>query len=264
MKVLLLKEPREGEHGPDPYIKELASYGHTADLIPVLSFTFVSDNELSERLFQPERFGGLIFSSPRAVKAVKMCLEKHRHQWDTVKDKWNSKSIYVVGKTTASLVVDLGLKPVGEDTGTADALSSLIVQRESSDVLPLFFPCGSIKREDLPTALKENNVPLDALTVYQTSEHPDLQKNITDYFSQQGVPVSVAFFSPSGVKFCVDLVKRLARSQLAQIKFVSIGPSTADALRSHGLTVSCCAEKPTAKHLATAISQTLQTPTPDL
>lgn len=98
------------------------------------------------------------------------------------------------------VVVDLGLKPVGEDTGTADALSSLIIQskcyshytgtwtldsvmlalvllwlscgcvivfytEESSDVLPLFFPCGSIKREVLPTALRENSETISSHSV---------------------------------------------------------------------------------------------------
>ncbi|CAM4712626.1 unnamed protein product [Leuciscus chuanchicus] len=260
MKVLLLKEPRESENEEDPYIKELASYGHTATLIPVLSFKFVSLNELLERLFQPERFAGLIFTSPRAVEAVKMCLDSHTHthKWDAVKDEWKAKSVYVVGKATASLVADLGLCPLGEETGTADSLSLLILQRENRESLPLFFPCGSIKREVLPTVLRNNRVPLETLTVYQTSEHPDLQNNITDYFTQQGIPASVAFFSPSGVTFCLDLLKRLSGSQLEQIKFAAIGPTTADALESHGLTVRCCAEKPTAKHLATAIARALQ------
>ncbi|XP_043087190.1 uroporphyrinogen-III synthase isoform X5 [Puntigrus tetrazona] len=204
MKVLLLKEPRESETEADPYIQELASCGHTASLIPVLSFRLVSLEELSERLLQPERFGGLIFTSPRAVEAVQTCLHSLTHKWDAVKDKWNEKSVYVVGKATASL-----------------------------------------------------DIPLETLTVYQTSEHPDLQNNVTDYFTRQGVPASVAFFSPSGVKFCLDLVKRLSGSQLEKIKFASIGPTTADALRSHGLPVSCCAEKPTAKHLAAAITHAL-------
>ncbi|XP_043087191.1 uroporphyrinogen-III synthase isoform X6 [Puntigrus tetrazona] len=193
MKVLLLKEPRESETEADPYIQELASCGHTASLIPVLSFRLVSLEELSERLLQPERFGGLIFTSPRAVEAVQTCLHSLTHKWDAVKDKWNEKSVYVVGKATASL---------GEAGGT----------------LPLFFPCGSIKREVLPTALRNQHIPLETLTVYQTSEHPDLQNNVTDYFTRQGVPASVAFFSPSGVKFCLDLVKRLSGSQLEKIK----------------------------------------------
>ncbi|XP_036378520.1 uroporphyrinogen-III synthase [Megalops cyprinoides] len=261
MNVLLLKEPREGESGPDPYIKELASYGHKATLIPVLAFKFVSLNVLSDRLFQPEKHGGLIFTSPRAVEAVRMCLDANnrREEWiRAVKEKWNAKSIYVVGKATAALVRELGLDPQGEDTGTAEVLSHLILEKEDASVLPLFFPCGSIKREVLPTALRENGVPLETLTVYQTAQHPDLEKNLTDYFSEQGVPASIAFFSPSGVKFCLEVVRRLAGQKLNRIKFAAIGPTTADAMTAEGLSVGCTAEKPTAQHLAAGIAQALQ------
>lgn len=261
MNVLLLKEPRDGDSGPDPYMKELTSYGHKPTLIPVLSFKFVSLNALSDRLVQPEKHGGLIFTSPRAVEAVRMCLEgnNRREVWsNTVKDKWNEKSIYVVGKATAALVQELGLIPQGEETGNADVLSRFILEREDTSILPLFFPCGSIKREVLPTALRENGVPLETLTVYQTAEHPDLEKNLTDYFSEQGVPASIAFFSPSGVKFCLEVVRRLAGEKLNEIKFAAIGPTTADAMVAEGLRVSCSAEKPTAQDLAARIAQALQ------
>ncbi|XP_030610956.1 uroporphyrinogen-III synthase isoform X2 [Archocentrus centrarchus] len=261
MHVLLLKEPRDGESGSDPYIKELASHGHKATLVPVLSFKFVSLNSLSAKLFQPEKYGGLIFTSPRAVEAVKLCLdaEERREEWNkAVKDKWNTKSIYVVGKATASLVHNLGLNPLGADTGTAEVLSRLIIEREATNIPPLFFPCGSIKREVLPTALRENGVPLETLTVYQTAEHPDLEKNLTNYFTEQGIPASIAFFSPSGVKFCLEVVRRLSGEQLTQIRFAAIGPTTQDAMAADGLCVSCTAEKPTAEHLATAIAKALE------
>lgn len=259
MNVLLLKEPRESESGPDPYIKELAEYGHSATLIPVLSFKFVSLNVLSYKLFQPEKHGGLIFTSPRAVEAVKMCLESssRRSEWDAVKDQWNRKSVYVVGKATASLVEALGLTSCGEHSGTADVLSRLIIDRERPEIQPLLFPCGSLKREVLPTALRQNGIPLETLTVYQTAEHPDLEKNITHYFTKQGLPASIAFFSPSGVKFCLDTLKALAGTQLDQIKFAAVGPTTADALEAEGLRVSCTAEKPTPQHLAKGIAQAL-------
>ncbi|XP_034716548.1 uroporphyrinogen-III synthase [Etheostoma cragini] len=263
MHILLLKEPRDGESGPDPYIKELASHGHKATLIPVLSFKFVSLNTLSDKLFQPEEQGGLIFTSPRAVEAVKMCLEaeERREEWNSsVKDKWNTKSIYVVGKATAALVQSLGLKPLGEDAGTANVLSRLIIEREDKNIQPLFFPCGSIKREGLPTALRENGVPLETLTVYQTAEHPDLEKNLQNYFTEQGAPASIAFFSPSGVKFCLEVIQRLSGEQLTQIKFAAIGPTTQDEMTAAGLCVSCTAEKPTAEHLAAAIAKALQQP----
>ncbi|XP_037318863.2 uroporphyrinogen-III synthase [Pungitius pungitius] len=263
MHVLLLKEPRDVESGPDPYIKDLATHGHKATLIPVLSFKFVSLNTLSDKLFQPEKYGGLVFTSPRAVEAVKMCLEaeERREEWNSsIKEKWNSSSIYVVGKATAALVGNLGLKALGEDTGTADVLSRLIIEREDTNILPLFFPCGSIKREVLPTALKSNGVPLETLTVYQTAEHPDLEKNLKNYFTEQGAPASVAFFSPSGVKFCLEVVRRLSGDRLTQIKFAAIGPTTRDAMAAEGLRVCCTAEKPTAEHLAAAIAKALQQP----
>lgn len=261
MHVLLLKEPRGGDSVLDPYIKELASHGHKATLVPVLSFKFVSLNILSDKLFQPDKHGGLIFTSPRAVEAVKLCIEasERREEWkSSIKDKWNSKSIYVVGKATGELVQSLGLICQGEDTGTADVLSHFILQREHTDILPLFFPCGSIKREVLPNALRENGVPLETLTVYQTTQHPDLEKNLKNYFSEQGAPASIAFFSPSGVNFCLDLVRKLSGEHLSQIKFAAIGPTTADAMTAEGLCVSCSAEKPTAEHLSAGIAKALE------
>ncbi|KAF3704284.1 Uroporphyrinogen-III synthase [Channa argus] len=261
MHVLLLKEPRDGESAPDPYIKELASQGHKATLIPVLSFKFVSLNTLSNKLLQPEKYGGLVFTSPRAVEAVKKCLEagEGSEEWNnSVRDKWNTKSIYVVGKATAALVQNLGLNPLGEDTGTAEILSRIIIEREDTNSPPLFFPCGSIKREVLPTALRENGVPLETLTVYQTAEHPDLEKNLKNYFREQGIPASIAFFSPSGVNFCLEVVQRLSGEELRHIKFAAIGPTTQDAMIAKGLCVSCTAEKPSAEHLAAAIAKALQ------
>ncbi|KAJ8404823.1 hypothetical protein AAFF_G00332100 [Aldrovandia affinis] len=261
MNVLLLKEPRDGDSAPDPYIKELTSYGHKPTLIPVLSFKFVSLNTLYDRLIQPEKHGGLIFTSPRAVEAVRMCLDANnrREVWiNSIKDKWNEKSIYVVGKATAALVQDLGLIPQGEDAGTADVLSRFILEKEDTSVLQLFFPCGSIKREVLPAALRKNGLPLETLTVYETAQHPDLEKSLTDYFSEQGVPASIAFFSPSGVRFCLEVVRRLAGEKLNGIKFAAIGPTTAEAMAAEGLLISCSAEKPTAQHLAAGIAQTLR------
>ncbi|XP_061665635.1 uroporphyrinogen-III synthase isoform X2 [Syngnathoides biaculeatus] len=267
----------------------MALRGLQAALLPVLSFKFVSLNTLSDKLFQPEKHGGLIFTSPRAVEAAKMCLEGRREEWErSAKAKWDAKSVYVVGKATAALVRHLGLDPLGEDAGTAEVLSRVIIEREDTSIPPLFFPCGSIKREVLPTALRESGVPLETLTVYQTSAHPDVEKNLDNYFAAQGCPASVAFFSPSGVNFCLQTLRRLAGEQLAQIKvnvafdrhaefqpsvpdsqipitdkprlvqFAAIGPTTRDAMQAAGLSVSCTAEKPTAEHLAEAVSKALK------
>ncbi|XP_038629680.1 uroporphyrinogen-III synthase isoform X1 [Scyliorhinus canicula] len=264
MKVLLLKDPKEGGLGPDPYVQEFASLGLQATLIPILSFEFISLQDLSKKLSHPEVYGGLIFTSPRAVDAVMLCLGEKAisEEWNnnSLKERWNEKSIYVVGKSTANLgkkIKEIGLATQGEDTGNAEKLAEYICNKESSNSLPLLFPCGTLKREILPKYLKENSVPLESITVYQTSQHPCFQKALNDYFSEQGIPESITFFSPSGVKFCLHTIKKLAGEYIDKIKFAAIGPTTADAMATEGLTVSCTAEKPTSQDLAASIRRVL-------
>ncbi|NXG98152.1 HEM4 synthase, partial [Loxia leucoptera] len=268
MKVLLLKDPKDKDSGPDPYIKELGSYSLEATLIPVLSFEFTSLDSLFEKLSHPECYGGLVFTSPRALEAIKICLkEKSKKEgkymliflaWSkSLKQMWNIKPTYVVGKATASLVEEIGLVPEGEKSGNAEKLAEYICSREKPNSSALLFPCGALKREVLPTALREKGIPLESLTVYQTAQHPDLQESLSSYFSQQGVPASVVFFSPSGVKFCLQHIQKLSGDLINQVKLAAIGPSTAEALRGAGVAVSCTAGSPTPQELAAAIHTAL-------
>ncbi|XP_036907073.1 uroporphyrinogen-III synthase isoform X4 [Sturnira hondurensis] len=129
MKVLLLKDAKEDDSGQDPYIRELGFRGLEATLIPVLSFEFLALPSLSEKLSRPERYGGLIFTSPRAVDAVELCLQRDgkAEVWtESLKGKWNAKSVYVVGNATASLVNRMGLDTEGEDCGNAEKLAEYI------------------------------------------------------------------------------------------------------------------------------------------
>uniref|UniRef100_A0A8D2N275 Uroporphyrinogen III synthase n=1 Tax=Zonotrichia albicollis TaxID=44394 RepID=A0A8D2N275_ZONAL len=242
MKVLLLKDPKDKDSGPDPYIEELGSYSLEATLIPALSFEFTSLDSLFEKLSHPECYGGLVFTSPRALEAIKICLKEKskKEAWSkSLKQMWSIKPTYVVGKATASL----GEKP------------------NSSALL---FPCGALRREVLPTVLREKGIPLEGLTVYQTAQHPDLQESLSSYFSQQGIPASIAFFSPSGVKFCLQHIQKLSGDLINQVKFAAIGPSTAKALRDAGVAVSCTAGSPSAQELAAALHTALQPHSPAL
>ncbi|XP_017799914.1 uroporphyrinogen-III synthase isoform X1 [Papio anubis] len=220
MKVLLLKDAKEDDCGQDPYIRELGLYGLEATLIPVLSFEFLSLSSFSEKLSHPEDYGGLIFTSPRAVEAAQLCLEKNNKTevWErSLKEKWNAKSVYVVGNATASLVSKIGLDTEGETCGNAEKLAEYICSRESS-ALPLLFPCGNLKREILPKALKDKGIAMESVTVYQTIPHPGIQGNLNSYYSQQGVPASITFFSPSGLTYSLKHIQELSGDSIDQIK----------------------------------------------
>ncbi|XP_053524515.1 uroporphyrinogen-III synthase isoform X3 [Artibeus jamaicensis] len=237
MKVLLLKDAKEDDGGQDPYIRELGFCGLDATLIPVLSFEFLALPSLSEKLSQPERYGGLIFTSPRAVDAVELCLQR------------DSKA----------RVNKMGLDTEGENCGNAEKLAEYICSRESS-ALPLLFPCGALRGEILPKMLKDKGIPLESLTVYQKTPHPGIQVNLTSYYSEQGMPASITFFSPSGLAYSLKHIQELSGNYINQIKFAAIGPTTARALAAQGLPVSCTAESPTPRALAEGLRRALQPP----
>nr|XP_058909851.1 uroporphyrinogen-III synthase isoform X4 [Kogia breviceps] len=208
MKVLLLKDPKEDSWGQDPYIRELGLYGLEATLIPVLSFEFLSLPSFLEKLSHPEGYGGLIFTSPRAVEAVELCLEKDNR----------------------AAVNKIGLHTEGENCGNAEKLAEYICSR----------------------------IPMESLTVYRTIPHPGIQGNLNSYYSQQGIPASITFFSPSGLTHSLKHIQELSGDSIDQIKFVAIGPTTAHALAAQGLPVSCTAESPTPQALAAGIRTALQ------
>ncbi|XP_069095804.1 uroporphyrinogen-III synthase isoform X5 [Pleurodeles waltl] len=148
----------------------------------------------------------------------------------SLKEKWQSKPVYVVGKATALLVSEIGLVPQGEDSGNAEKLAALI--------------CSSISME--------------SLVVYQTAQHPAIKESLRNYFLQAGIPASITFFSPSGVKFCLGHIQALSGDSINHIKFAAIGPTTAEALTAEGVRVSCTAKNPTPQDLAMGLKSALQ------
>ncbi|XP_070289366.1 uroporphyrinogen-III synthase isoform X3 [Myotis yumanensis] len=232
MKVLLLKDAKE-ERGQDPYVRELGLRGLEATLIPVLSFEFLSLPTFWEKLSRPEGYGGLIFTSPRAVEAVELSLEQDGKSevWrKSLRETWSAKPVYVVGNATASLVKKLGLEAEGESSGNAEKLAECICSR----------------------------IPMESIIVYRKIPHPGIQVNLDSYYSKQGIPASIAFFSPSGLTYSLEHIRELSGSSIEQIKFAAIGPTTARALAAQGLPVSCTAESPTPQALAAGIRTALQ------
>ncbi|NXF06883.1 HEM4 synthase, partial [Smithornis capensis] len=230
---------------------ELELYGLEATLIPVLSFEFLSLESLFEKLSHPECYGGLVCTSPRAVEAIKICLKENSNKEGNKSELFSVFSMFLV------TVEEIGLTPQGEKSGNAEKLAEYICSREKPNSSALLFPCGALKREVLPTVLREKGIPLESLTVYQTAQHPELQESLSCYFSQQGIPASVVFFSPSGVKFCLQHIQKLSGDVINHVKFAAIGPTTAEALEAAGIPVSCTAGTPTPRDLAAGIHRAL-------
>lgn len=165
-QVLLLKEEDED------YRDALAARGFPTVFIETLAFDFpLSDSDWRVRMCAPERFGGLIFTSPRAAQALELwmlSLPQDDGFLLGLRALWREKPIYVVGPKTSSVVSRVLQDPPNLITTkaggkSAEALATEIVdlhhsQGLAASNLPLLFLCGSTRRQELVQILQSHRV----------------------------------------------------------------------------------------------------------
>jgi uroporphyrinogen-III synthase len=72
------------------------------------------------------------------------------------------------------------------------------------------FPCGNLKRDELPSKLSRKGVSVIAVTVYQTKVHPQLEQRLNEIiFQHSGFPEVVVYFSPSGMKYTIPVLEKM-------------------------------------------------------
>jgi uroporphyrinogen-III synthase len=151
---------------------DIVSFIETKNDIPDLVI-----NKINELAHQKAT---IIFTSMNAAEAVIHELKKNKVQPD-----WN---IFCLGGTTKKIIADY----FGEDKiisvgKNANELAEEIIQQKINSVI---FFCGNIRRNELPDRLKQHDVAVDEIVVYQTIETPHLIKKNYD---------GILFFSPSAV-----------------------------------------------------------------
>ena len=229
----------------DPYVALFGQHGWESDTIQVLEFNYVQKEYLLHLFSIPQAFSGLVFTSPRAVKAVKvhgLVNQPHFSQW-------LEKIVYVVGPATATAAQSLGFSTNGSNAGNAEHLAHLIAGHHKNEGEPLLFLCGNLRRPELPEVLTQNDIPFQECIVYETQTRTGLDLQAKD------VPDAVVFFSPSGV----DAVKTIWPERWSQVCCVAIGARTAKALHDTSLNLISTAIHPTPESLLNALN-TFQKP----
>ncbi|XP_034254247.1 uroporphyrinogen-III synthase [Thrips palmi] len=258
MKILVLKAPKETAEDGDPYVNALRNVGLDADGLEVLSFQYVNQDLLREKVLDPKNYGGFIFTSPRGVVAVEQCLKGT----ELGRNEWSSVPAYVVGEGTGKVLWEkFEIPSVGQDSGSAQKLAHFI-RKEHTDGnrKPLLFPSADLKRNALQEMLTEAGISVDVVTSYKTIPHPHLEAILKEKFSSnEGRPDVLVFFSPSGVNAVLS-----HPSDLQQCKVVAIGPTTEAALKDRGMVVFATAENPSPTGLVEAIQAALKKTAPEL
>ncbi|HEX7070400.1 MAG TPA: uroporphyrinogen-III synthase [Rhodothermales bacterium] len=228
-EIVLFREPRAN----DPYERAFAEAGFSVRFVPVLRFDPINADALSKALASPESYAGIVVTSERAARCV---VESG------VSGLWAGKPVYSVGPRTAEVLTEGGFEVEHPRAGTGSDLARIVIERHAGE-LPLLFPCGTRRRDELPALLKDAGIPLEELAVYETT--PEEVIGVKD----QPEPAWTVFFSPSGV----ETVGASIRRYWPVARRAAIGPTTAAALDESGMPAHAVATSPDPASLVEAV-----------
>lgn len=246
--VLLLKADKSEDEN-DLFEVILTNAGFAVKRLKTLEFKNINLEQLSKKLNNFNNYSGIIFTTPRTVKAISGITNEH------LNSEWKNKLNYAVGETTSKLALEeLHLQCKGQESGNASNLAKVIINDKNNLLKSLLLPCGNLKTDTLINELNKASIPVDIITVYQTVINSTLENDfniLTKNYTE--IPEYFVYFSPSGVNCTYDYIQRF--NILADIQFIAIGPTTESALINKNLKVKSVAQKPTPQELLIAITK---------
>lgn len=239
-KAILFKSVSED------YQNAFANSEFEVSFVEPLQFSYINTDLLNEKLSQS--YDGLILTSPRAIEAVSKC-------WDPSKFvSWNTKRVYTVGDASRQkITLLLGLEALGATSGNAENLAN-IISKENTKGSRFLFPCGNLRSETLPNILQSAELTVDAVTVYETAENENLQKELVELNDAAEEPYCLVFFSPSGCEYVHRRLKTFS-NKLSSIPHFAIGNSTAHKIENFGVEIAGVAARPKAESIVEAVQK---------
>ncbi|KAI9245894.1 tetrapyrrole biosynthesis, uroporphyrinogen III synthase [Phascolomyces articulosus] len=276
-KNVLLFKGKETNTPLDEYEYELEHYNYKTDFIPVLDSKPESISFIQELLVQPPGHGGIIFTSQRSVdswnQAITTLQQKQRQEQQResiIHPQWHLLNVFIVGTKTAEKLSNLSFfhnEPIVHDRAVQLAPEMIPVMLNKKKQDPHFqnsilFLAGDKRLNELPTRLKEADIPFQEVRTYSTCAHPELTDRLVSKHQQRQHQHQqkdngdneedwAVFFSPSGVNYVLERNIQWIKSIP---KLAAIGATTADHMKQCGLTVTLISPKPRAKDLAAAIA----------
>jgi uroporphyrinogen-III synthase len=134
-------------------------------------------NEIENALSQSAT---VVFTSMNAVDAVAAHLHDHKPDW----------KIYCIGNTTRKLAAEnFGNHLITGTANNATGLARKIIEDDNAEGV-IFF-CGDKRRDELPQLLRENDVDVNEIEVYETKA---IHHSVNKIYN------GILFFSPSAVE----------------------------------------------------------------
>jgi uroporphyrinogen-III synthase len=153
------------------------------------------------------------------------------------------------GTTAALAPLAPAVRSAPEDeTGRLGAAAALAAAMLESGVAgPVLFPCGEIRRDELPTRLRHEGIEVDEVVCYRAVLAGEAAARAA---AERAAILVVA--SPS----VADLLARVARSG-ARPRMLAVGPTTAAAARASGWPPAAVADRPDVEALLAGVRSLL-------
>jgi uroporphyrinogen-III synthase len=216
--------------------------------VPLMSFAPPLDwGPVDDVVRDLTRYGAVAFTSPRSARAFAGRLGTLGVVPPSGTAAW------AAGAGTAQALGD-GLGPIRRpderavaDRGAAAALADALIASGLS--APVLFPCGDIRRDELPSRLRDAGVEVVEVVCYRSVLAGEAEARKTADRAQVLVVAS-----PS----VADLLARACPPGVRPA-LVAVGPTTAAAARASGWPPALVASRPTAEALAAAVRALLAT-----
>ncbi|KAL8920445.1 MAG: hypothetical protein Q9172_004492 [Xanthocarpia lactea] len=274
---------------------------HTSNIEPLLSLLsrFNDDRVLDQDPTSRFTYGGLIFTSQRAVEAFASSLDCCRLNDDQELNRTPLEQLqrlavplYAVGPATARSLEGVQKTHMpccwvrgGKEAGTGELLAELILrdyntlcntQTAPHEKKPLLFLTGAQHREIIPNTLMSapdpQRINVQTMIVYATSESPSFATNITHTLLTTSTARLrwIIIFSPTGGESLLRALGWLShpsetnslphQADRKTTFIATIGPTTRDYMKTtFGFSVDVCAETPSPEGVRKGIEEFMQT-----
>ena len=231
-------------------VARLESMGATVMLYPAVSFSEPSDTaELDRAVRSLGKFDWILFTSANAVRFFSGRCRK----LGVEPGQGENYRCAAVGPATASAVAAEGF-PV--DHVAQEFLGAALARELSASIggQKILLPRSDHARHDLPDALKAAGAEVTEVVAYHIGGVGVIDPGVTRAIQEAQVDV-ISFFSPSAIEnMRGELGEELFSRLGTKAAMAAVGPVTAAALRSAGLSVAIEAPLATADSMATAIA----------
>ncbi|GAA4831645.1 uroporphyrinogen-III synthase [Algivirga pacifica] len=236
VKSILVSQPEPANQN-SPYHMLAKKYDIKVDFRPFIEVQAVDVKDFRRQKVDVLKHTAVIFTSRNAIdhffricKEMKVDVPADMKYFCISDQTANYLQKYIVVRKRK---VFTGLK-------TAKDLLEIIKKHKKESFL---FPCSDIRKDDIPSFMEENKLNFTEAIIYRTvaSDLSDLKDIYYDM---------IAFFSPSGIK---SLFHNFPDFKQNNTRIAAFGPTTAQAVRDHGLHLDVEAPLPNAPSMTGAI-----------